>query len=53
VSVPPCLSLCQVPPASAPTPGLEASKEYRTPAPNSMPQANVPVSGEERVGGAG
>ncbi|CAM9358617.1 unnamed protein product [Ectocarpus sp. 8 AP-2014] len=34
----------QVPPAKAATPGLKAKNEYRTPAPNSQPQANVPVS---------
>lgn len=38
-----------MPPANSPTPGLDATKEYRTPAPNSQPQANVPVSGEQRL----
>lgn len=37
--------LCQVPAANAATRGLERAKEYRTPAPSSQPQANVPVSG--------
>lgn len=53
----PLLPLCspecfmfQVPPAKSPAPGLDATKEYRTPAPNSQPQANVPVSGEQRLG---
>lgn len=47
----PSHAMLQVPAAKATTPGLDATNEYRTPAPNSQPQANIPMSGEEEGGG--